>query len=44
MNAKYSVIDHDGQRQEVEHVREVGPDSGRTILPHAFCIETVRLS
>jgi len=43
MNAEYSVIDHDGQRQEVKHVCEVCPNSGRAILPHTFRIEAVRL-
>ena len=44
MNTKYSVIDHDGQRQEVKHVCEVCPNSGRAIFPHAFSIEAVGLS
>lgn len=44
MNAEYSVIDHDGQRQEVKHVCEICPNTGRAILPHAFRIEAVRLS
>ena len=44
MNAKYPVIDYNGQRQEIKHVCEVCPNSGGAIFPHAFCIETVRLS
>ena len=43
VHAKDAVVDHDRERQEVEHVREVGPYMRRTILPHAFRIKTIRL-
>ena len=43
MHTEYSVINDNRQREEVEHVREVGPYMRRTILPHAFRIKTIRL-
>lgn len=43
MNAEYPIVDDNGQRQKVKHVREVRPDVRRAILPHTFCIEPIRL-
>jgi hypothetical protein len=41
--AEYSIVDHDGQRKEVEHVREIGPDVVRAVLAHALGVEAVIL-
>ena len=43
MHAEDLVIDHDGQREEVEHVREVVPDVGVAVLAVAFGVEAVGL-
>ena len=43
MYAEYSIVDDNGECQEVEHVCEVGPYMGRSIFTNAFGIETVRL-
>jgi hypothetical protein len=43
VNAKYPIIDDNGQCQEVKHVRKISPDVRRAVFPHAFCIETIRL-
>ena len=43
VHAENLVIDDTGEREEVEHVREVGPYSGATVLTDAFCVEPVIL-
>lgn len=43
MHTEDLIIDHNAQREEVEHVREIVPDIGVAVLPHALGIETVRL-
>ena len=44
MDAKYLVVNHDRQRQEVKHVGKVRPDMRRPVLPHTFRIEPVCLT
>ena len=44
MHAEDLVVDDDGEREEVEHVREVRPHMRRAILAHALRVEAVRLS
>lgn len=43
VHAEDFVVDHDRERQEVEHVREVCPHVRRAVLPHALRVEAVRL-
>ena len=43
MHAKYVVVNHDGERQEVKHVCEVRPHMRRAVFPHAFRVEAIRL-
>lgn len=43
MHAEDLVVDHDGQREEVEHVREVVPDVGVAVFAVAFGVEAVGL-
>lgn len=43
MNTEYAIINHNGQSQEIEHVRKVSPNVGGAILPHAFRIEAICL-
>lgn len=43
VDAKYSIVDHDGQGEEVKHVGEVGPDVRGAVFSDAFCVEPVRL-
>ena len=43
MDAEDVVVDHDGEREEVEHVREVGPDVRGAVLADAFRVEAVGL-
>ena len=42
--AEYPVVDHDAQRQEIEHVGEVVPYVCVTVFAIAFRVETVGLS
>lgn len=43
MNAKDLIVDHHGQREEVEHIREVMPDVRVAVFPRAFGVEAVGL-
>lgn len=43
VHAEDLVVDHDRQREEVEHVREVRPHMRRAVLAHAFRVEPVCL-
>ena len=43
VNAEYPIIDDNGERQKVKHIREVGPNVGSSVFPYAFCIEPIRL-
>ena len=43
MDAEDVVVDHDGEREEVEHVREVCPHVRGAVLAHALGVEPVRL-
>lgn len=43
MHAKYLVVDHDAESQEIKHVREIVPDVGIAVLAGAFSVETIRL-
>jgi len=44
MNAKDLVVDYHTQRQEIEHVGEIMPYVGITVLSRAFCIKSIGLS
>jgi hypothetical protein len=41
MDAEYPVLDHDGEREVVEHVRKVGPDARRAIFSDTLGVEAV---
>lgn len=43
MHTEYLVIDHYTEGEEVEHVCEVVPDIGISVLASALGVETVRL-
>lgn len=43
VNAKYLVVDHNTQREKVEHVCEVVPDIGVTVFSLALGVEAVGL-
>ena len=43
MHAENAVVDDDGEREEVEHVREVRPHMCGAVLAHAFGVEAVCL-
>ena len=43
MHAKYLVIDHDGEGEEIEHVGEVVPNVGVAVFAVAFGVEAVGL-
>lgn len=43
MHAEYLVVNHHGQSEEIEHVREVGPNMRRAILPYTLRVEAVCL-
>lgn len=43
VHAEYLVVDHDGQREEVEHVGEVVPDVGVAVFAVAFGVEAIGL-
>jgi hypothetical protein len=44
VHAEYTVLDDDGERQKVKHVRKIGPNVRGTIFSYAFRIEAVGLS
>lgn len=44
MDAEDLVVDDHGKREEVEHVREVCPDVGRSIFSHTLGVEPIRLA
>lgn len=43
MDAEYSIVDDDGECEEVEHVCKVGPYMRRSVFSNAFCIEPICL-
>lgn len=43
VDAEYLVVDDDGERQEVEHVREVVPDVGVAVFARALGVEAIGL-
>lgn len=43
VHAEDLVVDHHGEREEVEHVREVVPDVGVAVLARALGVEAVGL-
>lgn len=43
MNAKDSIVDDYGKRQEIEHVCKVIPNIRTSILSRAFGIKSIRL-
>lgn len=43
MHAEDLVIDHDGEREVVEHIGEIVPDGCVAVLPATLCVEAVGL-
>lgn len=43
MDTENGIIDHNAQRQKVEHVGEILPDRGRAVLPGALEVEAICL-
>lgn len=43
MNTENLIVNDDRQSEEVEHVREICPDMGSSILPDALRVESIRL-
>lgn len=43
MYAENLVVDYDAEGEEIEHVREVVPDVGVSVLASAFGVEAVGL-
>lgn len=44
VDAEYPVVDDDREGEEVEHVGKVLPHGRAAVFPHAFRVESVRLS
>ena len=44
MDTEDLVVNDHGEREEVEHVCEVRPDMGRSILSHTLGVEPIRLA
>jgi hypothetical protein len=44
VHTKYLVIDDDRESEEIEHVGEVRPDFGRSVLPNALGVKSIRLT
>lgn len=43
MHTEDLVVDHNAEGEEVEHVGEVVPDVGVSVLPRALSVEPIRL-
>ena len=43
VDAENLIVDHDGEGEEIEHVRKVVPDVRVAVLARAFGVEPVRL-
>ena len=43
VHTEYPIVDDDRKGEEVEHVCEIGPHVGASVLAHAFRVEAVSL-